>query len=76
MHVNIYLSAVKSEVSQLPPLELSTVQHHAIPFSELGTSLPEAVPRPAGIVVCWFVGLFPEAVPRPAGIVVIWFVCL
>ena len=36
----VYLSAVKSEepVSQLLPLELSTVQHHAIPFSELGTS--------------------------------------
>ena len=35
-----FSSAVKSEepVSQLLPLGLSTVQHHAIPFSELGTS--------------------------------------
>ncbi len=32
--------AVKREepASQLLPLGLSTVQHHAIPFSELGTS--------------------------------------
>ncbi len=34
------MSPVKSEepVSQLIPLGLSTVQHHTIPFSELGTS--------------------------------------
>ena len=40
IYVHIILSAVKSEepVSQLLPLGMSTVQHHAIPFGELGTS--------------------------------------